>query len=292
MASTWPVVASTWHEYSAAAPVNGTLWERGTRMRTVRLAVVLPAYNEERCIERTLADVVTKLPKIARDAVIIPVNDGSTDATGAILCRLVAHYGARLVPVQYAVNHGYGGALRAGFACAVAQGADVVLVMDADGQFDVAEVARLLPLLAGHDAVFGYRLNRSEGMRRQLNAWAWKQLVGVVLGIHVRDVDCAFKLLPIELVRAADLQSEGATISAEIIMWARRMGLRWAEVGVHHYPRLAGTPTGAQPRVIARAARELLQLRRRMRRQAIGAQANLPVLRMTAAPGASDRTTP
>jgi hypothetical protein len=92
---------------------------------------------------------------------------------------------------------------------------------------------------------------------RKFNAWGWKQLVGLVFGIHVRDVDCAFKLYPTKFFREHKLETRGAMINTEILYKFIREGNTYTQVGVRHLPRNGGRATGAKLSVILRAFREL-----------------------------------
>ena len=129
--------------------------------------------------------------------------------------------------------------------------------MDSDGQFDIHDLARFLLLIEEYDAVLGYRVNRQDTWMRKVNAWGWKQLVGLVFGIHVRDVDCAFKLYPTRFFRENILETRGAMINAEILYKFSRAGNSYTQVGVRHLPRHGGKATGAKLSVILRAFREL-----------------------------------
>ena len=97
---------------------------------------------------------------------------------------------------------------------------------------------------------------------RKLNAFAWTVLVNIVFRMRVRDIDCAFKIYPRRLFEEIEMRSNGALIDAEILARARRLGYTIGQVGVHHYPRLAGSQTGANLRVILRAFKELFALRK------------------------------
>jgi hypothetical protein len=108
-----------------------------------------------------------------------------------------------------------------------------------------------------YDAVIGYRLDRQDSWMRQLNAWGWKLLIGWVLGVHVRDVDCAFKLLHTDFLHQHPLQTRGAMINAEVLYTLKQAGGTYQELGVHHLPRQAGRATGAKLSVTLRAFREL-----------------------------------
>ncbi|HEX4207055.1 MAG TPA: glycosyltransferase [Ktedonobacteraceae bacterium] len=219
----------------------------------VSLSVILPAYNEEAVIASTVADVLETLPTWTSDFEVIVVNDGSQDATAALLESIAAAH-QRVTVLHHAVNQGYGAALVTGFQASTR---DLIFFMDADGQFALGDLERFFPLLHEYDAVLGYRINRQDPWMRKLNAWGWKVLVGMVLGVQVRDIDCAFKLYPGTFLREQRLETRGAMINAEILWKFTRAGLTYTQVGVRHLPRKDGQATGAKPAVILRAFHEL-----------------------------------
>jgi hypothetical protein len=90
--------------------------------------------------------------------------------------------------------------------------------------------------------------------------------VRALCGLDVRDVDCAFKLFRREVLEAIPIESVGAFVNTEILVRAMAAGFRIRQIPVRHYPRVAGSPSGARPRVILRALRELVLLRRRLPR--------------------------
>jgi len=227
------------------------------------LSVVLPAYNEEQVIASTICDVLDVLSAWRVDAEVLVVNDGSTDRTGAIVAALAAT-SPRVRLVTHSINQGYGAALASGFAVATK---DLTLFMDADGQFDIRDLQQFFPFIDEYDAVIGYRLNRQDSSMRKLNAWGWKRLICWVLDIHVRDIDCAFKLLRTDILHLHPLETRGAMINAELLYQLKCAGYTYREVGVHHLPRQGGRATGANPRVIARAFRELFISARKWRRE-------------------------
>jgi glycosyltransferase involved in cell wall biosynthesis len=162
--------------------------------------------------------------------------------------------------VRHERNLGYGAALRSGFAAARHEW---VFFTDADGQFEPKELADLLPHAADHDAVLGWRRTREDNAVRKANTKLWGVVVRLVVGLQVRDPDCAFKLLRRSRVEAiGPLSTAGAVTSTELLVKLRRSGVTWVEVPVTHRPRLAGRASGASPRVIARALVELVRLRR------------------------------
>ena len=86
-----------------------------------------------------------------------------------------------------------------------------------------------------------------------------------VFDVELRDVDCAFKLMRRELVQSLPLTADGAMVSTELVAQARIAGARIVELGVGHRPRAAGRPSGASPRVVVRAFRELRAVRAELR---------------------------
>jgi glycosyltransferase involved in cell wall biosynthesis len=233
------------------ARVRGPLTRRG-------LSVVLPAYNEEAVIGQTVARCVEVLSVIAPDFEVIVVDDGSRDRTGEIADALAAGDG-RVRVIHNRPNKGYGGALMAGFAAATKP---LTFFMDADGQFDIADLAKLIPWRErGFRAVLGYRKHRNDGFLRKVNAWGWNRLGRLLFGLRIRDVDCAFKLYDTNIVRACEVVAEGAMVNTEMLVKLKQLGVKYVEVPVRHYPRTHGSATGANVRVILHAFSELIGLR-------------------------------
>lgn len=230
---------------------------------TVReLSVVLPAFNEEANIGQVVRSCVTYLDASVPDYELLVVNDGSRDRTGEILDGLAREL-PRLRPLHHPQNRGYGAALRTGFDAAAKR---FVFYMDGDGQFDIRDLDALLPLATDDDhIVTGFRIERRDPFIRRLNAklfGGW--LVRIMLNVRVRDLNCAFKLIPKKVLNGIALESTGALINAELYGRAVRRGFGIKEVGVHHYPRSAGVQTGAHLSVIFRAFYDLFRLRRKI----------------------------
>jgi glycosyltransferase involved in cell wall biosynthesis len=235
----------------------------GTTISRHSLSVILPAYNEAQVIASTVSTVQSVLDGWKVDFEIIVVNDGSTDQTGAILAALAAT-DPRIRFVTHTVNQGYGAALVSGFAAATR---GLTFFMDADGQFDIRDLRTFFLFIDRYDAVIGYRMDRQDSWVRKLNAWGWKLLIGWVLGIYVRDVDCAFKLLHSDFLRQHPLETRGAMINAELLYTLTQAGGTYNELAVHHLPRQAGRATGAKLSVILRAFRELFAYAYKWRRE-------------------------
>lgn len=223
------------------------------------LSVVLPCYNEEGAIRQVVTEVAEFVPTVADRFEIIAVNDGSLDRTGAILEEMAAEI-PQLVVVHHDPNRGYGAALRTGFGRARL---DYVFYTDSDGQFDISELPVLLPHTRDVDIVTGYRKHRRDPLHRKINAGLFKSFARIVLGIRLRDIDCAFKIYRREAIQSLDLRIDGILIDTEIFYRAKRKGYSVREVPVTHLPRTDGAATGNRLDVIFRVFRELPKLRHR-----------------------------
>ncbi|WP_136519419.1 glycosyltransferase family 2 protein [Cellulomonas telluris] len=206
-----------------------------------RVLVVLPAWNEAASLTGVLAEVRAHLPRVG----ILVVDDGSRDATADVARA------AGVDVLQLPFNLGVGGAMRAGFRFARAEGYDAVVQVDADGQHDPADVPRLLaPLLAGEaDVVLGARFAgvgaySARGPRR----WAMG-LLSVVLSRIARtrltDTTSGFRASnrrAIELF-AREYPAEYLGDTVESLVIACRARLRVTQIGVEMRQRSAGVPS-------------------------------------------------
>lgn len=234
-----------------------------TRLTHKSLSVVLPAYNEEAIIGKTIERVMMTLEPWLADFEIVVVNDGSYDETQAVITAIAAR-DARVRLINHESNQGYGAALVSGFAAA---SKELTFFMDSDGQFEIGDLATFFPLIERYDAVLGYRIDRQDTWIRKLNAWAWKMLITCMFGIRVRDIDCAFKLFHSSFFHENILETRGAMINVEMLYKLKRDGYRYEQVGVHHLPRTSGSATGAKLSVILRAFRELFTYARKWHRE-------------------------
>ena len=220
-------------------------------------------FNEEGNIEHAVTSALAVLAGVTDQYEVIVVNDGSRDSTGAVADRLAAA-NPHVRAVHHPENRGYGCAVRSGLAAARYP---LVVLADGDNQFDLGELAVLLRGLGTSDIVSGYRITRHDPAFRRLYAFMYNLVARLLFGIPVRDVNCGFKVFRRALVERLlpELRSTGALINVEILARARQHGARVTEVGVHHYARETGQPTGGNPGVIVRAAREMMGLWRELR---------------------------
>ncbi len=244
---------------NSAEPARGSAPER-----VARLSYFFPAHNEEANVAGLVEEALDVLPSLADTFEIIIVNDGSRDRTRAIADELTARHPGVVHAVHHEANRGYGGALRSGFGAARFE---LVAFTDGDRQFQVVDLGRLTARLAQPDApdvVAGYRIARADPLIRTIYAKAYRLANRIFFGLRVTDVDCACKLFRSAALEGLNVESEGAFFSAELLIKLQAAGRSVAEVGVPHYPRTAGSPTGAKPQVILRAVRDFWRLRLHM----------------------------
>ena len=220
------------------------------------LSVFFPFYNEEANIVGQTKDALKYIPQFAEKFEIILVNDGSVDDTAKIGWQLAEKY-PNVKFVNHKKNRGYGGALKTGFKTAQYEW---VFFADGDRQFNLEELRKLISKVALTDLVIGYRKDRADTFIRTLNAKLFNLLIRILFGLRVRDIDCAFKLIKKSVLNSLELKSDGAMISAELLIKARKKGYKIIEVPVEHYPRQVGDSTGANPKVIFKAFYDIATL--------------------------------
>lgn len=231
---------------------------------------MLPAFNEASNLREAVGRCVRAGESLGLRFEVVVVNDGSVDATRDVMRGLCAA-DPRVRALHHPHNRGYGAALRSGLLAAKMSR---VFFTDADLQFDVAEVGRLLALAERYGVVAGYRAPRRDPWVRCAVGWAWSRLVGAMFQLDVRDVDCAFKVFDRRIFDRIPVQSLGALVNTEILVRSRAAGFTFTQVPVSHYPRQRGAQTGLKPRVVARALGELWSMRAEL--TALSTQAGWP----------------
>jgi glycosyltransferase involved in cell wall biosynthesis len=222
-----------------------------------QLSVFFPFWNEEENVESVVKKAIPVLEKVALKWEIIMVDDGSSDKTLEVIKRL-AKTDSRLIIAAHEKNRGYGAALKTGFSSAKY---NLIVFNDGDGQFDFSEVTKFLEKIDNVDFVIGYRKKRLDNPFRHILMTLLKIWDFIFFGFRFKDIDCGFKMIKKQaLEKILPFQSEGAMITTEILAKAKKARLKMSEVEVHHYPRVYGTQSGGNIRVILRAVIESLFL--------------------------------
>jgi len=205
----------------------------------MRLSIIIPAYNEEDRIVRTIGATLDYLGRQVYSSEILVVSDGSTDGTRAVVENSFSPGGrATLRVIEYHPNRGKGYAVKTGMV----QGTgEIVMFMDADYSVPIDALERGMPLLEeGHDIAIasrtasGSRIRHRQRVLRALSAKAYIWVQNRFLGISYSDTQCGFKLFRREAAhRLFTKQKLSSVIFDPEILWlARREGFSVAEFPV------------------------------------------------------------
>jgi dolichol-phosphate mannosyltransferase len=215
----------------------------------VALSVVIPAFNEAEVIRPVVDEAVRSLAEIIPTFEVIVVDDGSSDGTGGSVPRSKC---VRLV--THTQNRGYADALRSGFAAARF---GLVAFTDADGQFDLADLRRLIPAAMRNGLAVGYRMHRQDPWLRKVYSRGYNLLARALCGTRARDCDCALKVFRRDVLHVIWPRSKGYFINTEMLTRARQLGYPLVEFPVTHRPRRGGV-SKVSVREIPRVFRTLI----------------------------------
>ena len=199
------------------------------------LSVLMPAYNEEACIEAVVREAVCVLHGMGRTFEILVVDDGSSDGMPARLKTLCAEH-PELRVLRLEINSGQSAALGAAFRAA--RGA-IFVTLDADGQNDPADIPALVARLDFCDLCCGYRAQRKDVWSKRLGSQIANAVRNRVLREKIRDTGCTLKAFRAEWTGTLPMQFRGMHRFLPALL--AMAGARIEEIPVHHRPRAAGT---------------------------------------------------
>ena len=214
-------------------------------MSTEKVAIVIPALNEEGAIRQLLGE----MPRDFAQWIIV-VDNGSTDATAS-----VAQNGGAMVASEPA--RGYGRACLKGFSTAWSLGAEIVIFMDGDGSDDPADLPMMLtPVLEGQaDMTIGSRIGKRAERRAippqaRLGNWLVSRMIRFLYSAHIHDIG-SFRALRCSALNALDMQEMTFGWPVEMLVKMARARYRIVELPIHYRRRshgrskVAGTITGS-----------------------------------------------
>jgi len=201
-----------------------------------RVACVIPAYQAG----ATVAVVAGELRSALPGALLIGVDDGSSDATETMLrlsCDAVLHF---------PINRGKGAALRAGLELALTEGATTILTLDADGQHAPLAAPSLITALAGADLAIGVRRRVGSAMplRRRFTNGASALAMTVCTGTRLRDPQSGYRAYSRAVLEQVRARGDRYEFESDLLLGALRAGFRVTEVEV---PTIYGPPSHFLP---------------------------------------------
>lgn len=207
-------------------------------MASPEFSLVIPFYNEEQGCELVTRHLIEELDQHGIDYELIPVNNGSTDQTGAILDRLAGSH-PKIKVVTVAQNQGYGWGIISGLARSTGQ---YIGYVDGDTQVPPRDVIQLFERARekGVDLCKGKRIARFDGLTRKVISSAYNLLFRWLFHCPVGDVNAKPKILSRDCYSRLALQSKDWFIDAEIVIKAHALGMRIEEVTIEFLPREQG----------------------------------------------------
>ena len=198
------------------------------------ISIVIPAYNEQDTIGKTVSDTILTMDSLRMPYEVIVVNDGSTDDTERIAS------GYKVTLLSNSENRGKGYALRKGFQHAEG---DIVVTMDSDGAHEPKEIVDLIqPLFNGTDVVagsryLGGRMHTTTRLHRIGNAM-FNLAIFALTGKPITDSQSGFRAFKREVLQKIDLQSQGYDIEVEMTIKMLKNGFKFQEKPIHCEKRM------------------------------------------------------
>ena len=200
---------------------------------TMKLAILIPAYNEEKTLKEVIGSIPRRFPKITKIEIIV-VSDGSTDKTCAIARK------AKVTLIEHDLNRGLGGALGTGFEYARRQAFDLLVTFDADGQHNRDDIWPVLePLVKRRaDVVVGSRL---KSLKSRTNDMPWYRIIGIwglnlitflFFWVWTTDSQSGLRAFNRKAIEKIDIQTNKMEVSSEFFYEIGRKGLKLLEVSI------------------------------------------------------------
>jgi glycosyltransferase involved in cell wall biosynthesis len=221
------------------------------------LTIFFPAYNDGGTIPSMVLLAQIAARAVTDNYEIIAVNDGSKDHTPLVLDELERQI-PQLRVIHHPQNQGYGAALRTGFASA---SKEWIFYTDGDAQYNPLELHLLVQALHDDvDIVNGWKISRNDPFIRILLGNIYNFGVKLFFGLHLKDVDCDYRLIRRSIFSAIQLESNTGSICVEMIKKIQDAGFKFAEVPVSHYHRQYGHSQFFNWRRLLRTVRHLISL--------------------------------
>lgn len=195
----------------------------------MKLSILMPVFNEA----STIAAIVERVQAVAVDKEIVLVNDASSDGSAQIIDQLASE---NVRVLHHSTNHGKGAAICTALEAAMG---DVVVIQDADFEYDPQDLPRLLaPLAAGQaDVVYGVRSLESQKAIMRFGNWYVTFITNLLYGQHLQDMETCYKMMSREIALSLQLECRRFDVEAEITAKVLRAGYAIHEMPIHYAAR-------------------------------------------------------
>jgi len=203
----------------------------------MKICIIIPVYNEEKIIEGNLKTIIQYAQDLPNKGVVVAVNDGSRDQSGAIILAMAKQYPEEVFhAISYDANRGYGGALKTGTSYAIEKQFDYVLFMDSD----LTNHPRYLMLFYskmkdGCEYIKATRYAKGGGMegvpwKRRMFSKIGNILAGVLFRLRLTDVTNGFRAVKTRVLKKLELHENGFPIIMEELYQAKKITRSFCEV--------------------------------------------------------------
>jgi len=210
------------------------------------ITIVIPAYNEERSLDRVIKDALGKLPKYFKDFEIVIVDDGSVDKTGEIADGFAVKN--KRVKVVHQKNGGYSRAMLTGINAA---SKEFVAYMPADGQFLIDDMRHCFEVMPNNDMILGYRGGRPDyTFKRMIFSYGYLLLLSLLFNLKYVDVGWViiWRTLKIKSVKLAS--SSGIFLLTESLIRFQQKKYRVVDAPSYYHPRKSGEAKNVKFKVV------------------------------------------
>lgn len=208
-------------------------------MKLSSLSFLIPTFNDEKTIGRTVDEAVAVGRNIAKKFEIIVINDGSVDQTAQILTSLTKRF-RELRVLTHPSNKGYGTTIKELYYAATK---DWLFTIPGDYQVEAKELLNLLPHEKYADVILGWRANRNDSPMRQYQSRTYNWIISFLFDTKTHDVN-SVRLMKSSIMKSIILRGTSAFTDAELIIKAKLLGFKIKEVPIGHRYRREGTGTG------------------------------------------------
>lgn len=195
----------------------------------MRVAIIIPAYNEEKTLDSVLKSIPRRFPVISSVEIVV-ISDGSNDKTTEIALK------NKVTLIEHDLNRGLGGALGTGFEYARRQNFEAILTFDADGQHNPEDIWPVIrPILYKKaDVVIGSRLKNSKGMPwyRIFGVWGLNITTAIFYWVWSTDSQSGLRAFSRKAFSSIDIQANKMEVSSEFFYEIGRKNLKLVEVPI------------------------------------------------------------